>query len=327
MAPITSIAGVVGIAKQASAGALAANPTFAHGVSGGAPIGVAITETAQEVTTGKRVASNVIRESSRSGFDIQSPAYLRSLGLYLLGALGAVVTTGSGPYSHAFATGDLPYLSTFLKGVGSQIEGIRDCKIDELSLKWEGSKPLEFNAKGSGTVFSYPATFTPTTDETGSDAFLVPVGGTFEVDVIGGSPASARVIGGEIMVKNNVATIDPSATIESGDVMEGRQEHTLKLTVVPDDLLYFRSVVTGATGGTSVKASPTYGSVNLQFKQAQGGAGTLTVAGTRIAFLTAFPDVDPAGGVIELELAGLAVMPSGGTAPLVYTLSNTQTAY
>lgn len=327
MAPITSIAAVVGVAKQTSAGSLAANPTFAHGVAGGAPIAVAITETAQEVTTGRRVASNVIRESARSGFDVQSPAYLRSLGLWLLGALGSVVTTGTGPYSHAFATGDLPYLSTFVKGIGPHIEGIRDCKVDELTLKWDGSKPLELSVKGSGTVFSYPTTFTPTTDETGSESFLVPVGGTFEVDVIGGSPASARVISGELMVKNNVATIDPSATIESGDVKEGRQEHTLKLTVVPDDLAYFRSVVTGAALGTSVKASPTYGSVNLAFEEAQGGAGTLTVAGTRIAFLTSFPEADPAGGVIELELAGLAVMPTGGTAPLVYTLNNIQTAY
>ena len=326
MSPITTIAAVAGVAKQASAGTIAANPTFAHGVAGGSPIAVEITESAQEVTTGRRAASNVIRESSRSSFDIQSPAYLKSLGLWLLGALGTVTTTGAGPYSHAYATGDLPYLSVFLKGVDSTIEGVRDCKVDELTLAWENSKPLSLAVKGMGTVFSYPSTFTPTVDDTASPSFLVPVGGTFQVDTIAGTPAAARVISGEIMVKNNVATIDPSGTIESGDVSEGIQDHTIKLTIVPDNLAEFRKTVTGSIGGTAVASTVSYGSVNLVFRE-NGGTGTLTVAGTRVAFLTAWPEVDPKGGTVELELAGLAMFPSGGTAPLVYTLSNAQTTY
>jgi len=326
MAPITTVAAVAGVAKQSAAGTLAANPTFAHGVSGGAPISVSISEAAQEVTTGRRAAGNVIRESARSSFDLQLPAYLRSVGLYLLGALGGKSTTGSGPYVHEFSTADLPYLSVFLKGVDSTIEAVRDCKIDELTLAWEGSKPVQLSAKGMGTVFSYPGSFTPTTDDTSSASFLVPVGGTFEVDTVGGSPASARVISGELMIKNNIATVDPSESIESGDVQEGVQEHTLKLTIVPDNLAEFRKTVTGSAGGTAVASTVSYGSVSLEFKE-NGGAGTLLVEGTRIAFLTAWPEVDPKGGTVELELAGIAVMPVAGTAPLEYTLTNAQATY
>ena len=326
--PITTIAAVVGAAKQASAGTLAANPTFAHGVAGGAPIAVEITHAAQEVTTGRRAAANVIRESSKASFDVQSPAYLRSMGLYLLGALGTVATTGTTPnFTHAFATGDLPYLSMFLKGVGTTNEGLRDCKVDEFTLAWENSKPLTMAVKGMGTVFSYPSTFTPTVDDTAAASFLVPVGGTFQVDTITGTPAAARVISGEITVKNNVASIDPSGSVQAGDVQEGIQEHTLKLTIVPDDLAEFRKTVTGATNGTAVASTVSYGSVNLVFRE-NGGTGQLAVTGSRVAFLTAWPEVDPKGGTIELELAGVAVLPvSGGTAPLVYTLQNSQTTY
>lgn len=324
--PVQTVSALVGVAKQASRGTIAANPTFAHGVMGGAPIVVEPSQSPLEVTSAKRVRTNVIRESVKSSATIEAPAYLKSLGLYLLGAIGTDTVTGAGPYAHAFATGDLPYLSVFAKGMDSTIEGIRDCKVDELTLKWEAAKPLELSVKLQGTVFSYPATFTATTDETGSESFLVPVGGTFQYDVIGSTLAAARIVGGELTIKNSVEGVFPSNTIEAYDIVEGSQEHTLKLTVVPDDLTDFRKTVTGAAGGTAASVSVPYGSVNLQFKE-NGGTGTLTVTGSKIAFLTAFPDADPKGGPVEIELAGQAVLPSAGTAPLVYTLSNAQATY
>lgn len=326
MAPITTVGALVGVAKQASAGALAANPTFAHGIKGGKPINVEISETMQEVTTGRRASATVIREAARSKFDIQSPAYLKSLGAYLLGALGSVATTGTDPYDHEFALGDLPLLSVFGKGIDGVVRAIRDAKVDELTLKWDGSKPLELSVKGPGTVFSHPATFTPTVDETASESFLVPVGGTFEISPITGTPVSARVLSGELMVKNAVTTIDPAASIESGAVHEGKQDHGVKLTIVPDNLVDFRRVLTGADAGTSVAVKPTYGSLNLVFKE-NGGDGTLTVTAEKVAFLTNMPDVDPKGGRVELELAGMPVLATAAVAPVVYTLSNSHASY
>lgn len=317
---------LAGVAKQASKGTIATNPTFAHGVNGGAVIAVEASQAPLEVTSGKRASFNVVRESVANSVNIQSPAYMKTLGLYLLGALGSDTVTGSSPYVHTYATGDLPYLSFFAKGIDSTIEGIRDCKIDELTIKWDNSKPLEITVKANGTVFSYPSTFTATTDETGSESFLVPVGGTFQVDVLGSTLAAATVTGGELTIKNNIANIDPSATIEAGDVWEGVQEHSVKLTIVPDDLSLFRKTVTGGASGTSASSSVPTGSLNLVFKE-NGGTGQLAVTGSKVAFLTAFPEADPKGGPISIELAGTAVMPAGGTAPLVYALSNAQASY
>lgn len=268
----------------------------------------------------------MIREIVKNGGGGSFPAYINTLGLYLLGAIGAKTTTGAGPYVHTYTTGDLPYLSIFAKGIGADIEAVKDCKIDELSLKWEGAKPVELSITTQGTTFSYVASFTPGTDDTGASNFLVPVGGTFEVDVIGSSLASARVIGGEITIKNNLTTVDASASIESVDVHEGIQEHEVKLTIVPDDLSTFRKTITGAANGTTVASTVPTGSVNVVFKE-NGGNGTLAISGSNVAFLVAFPEASPKGDMTKLELAGTAVLPVGGSSPMTYVLTNSVATY
>lgn len=324
--PLQTISTIYGLAKQASKGTIAANPTFACGLTGGKPIVVDPSQSPVEVTAAKRSAYNIFRDSVKNGSEPQTLAYMKTLGLFLLGAMGTDTVTGTGPYTHTYSTGDLPYLSAFTKGMGSEIEGVRDCKVDELSLKWSGAKPVDVSAKMVGTVFSYPSTFSATTDETGSEAFLVPVGGSFQVDVLGSTLVAATVTGGEIVIKNNVLSVDPSDKVESSDVFEGVQEATIKLTIVPDDLSAFRKTVTGGASGTSVATVVPTGSVSLQFKE-NNGTGTLTVTGSKIAFLAAFPDAMPKGGAVEIELVGQAVTPSGGAAPLTFALVNAQASY
>jgi hypothetical protein len=324
--PLQTLTAQIGVAKQSARGTIAANPTYAHGLSSGAPVMSEATQNPLEVTTGKRAASTMIREIVKSGGGGTFPAYIRTLGLYLLGAIGTDTVTGAGPYLHTYTTGDLPYLSVFAKGIGSEIAAVKDCKLDELSLKWEGAKPLELSISAMGTNFSYPSTFTVGTDDTGSDAFLVPVGGTFEVDVVGSTPATARVISGELTIKNNVSSVDASGSIEPVDQIEGLQEHEVKLTIVPDDMAAFREALTGASNGTAVASTVPYGAVNLVFKE-NGGNGTLTVSGTKVAFSVAFPEASPSGETTKLELAGIAVLPAGGSSPLTYALSNGVATY
>ena len=288
--PLQSFSAQSGIAKQAAKGTIATNVTYAHGLTGGSPISVESTNTPIEVTAGRRVQYNVLREHVANGASIETLAYTRTLGLYLLGALGTDVVTGSIPnYTHTYSTGDLPYLSVFSKGFDATNQGIRDCKVDELSLKWDGNKPVTLTAKLAGTSFSYPASFGPATvaiasiafasptatyttsashgltagdsvtitgttaagnsgvftvltaptgttftisntagaaqaaaggstakwaDETGSEGFLVPTGGTFQLDATGSTLASARVVSGELVIKNNITEVNPAATIE-----------------------------------------------------------------------------------------------------------------
>ena len=325
--PISTVSAVVGVAKQSARGSLAANPSFAHGVKGGAPVSVEASQAPLDVTTGLRAAANMARESVKPSSDIQAPAYLKTLGLYLLGAMGSCTTTGSGPYEHTFVTGDLPYLSIFAKNIGPNIEAITDAKIDELSLKWEGANHVEVGVKAMGTVFSYPAAFVPGVDETASESFLIPVGGTFEYDPIGSTLASARVVGGEITIKNNVATIDGSAAITPLDTHEGRQDVEVKLTIVPDNLADFRKVITGASNGTAASPSVPVGSINIEFKENNGGTGSLVVSGSKVAFMTELPEADPSGAAVEIELAGTAVVADDADAPLTFVLTNAQATY
>ena len=325
---LNAIKAIAGIAKQTARGTLAANPTFAHGLTGGAPVQVEPKQEELAVTSASRTTSNIVRTGTDNGGEIQSPAYLAALGLYLLGAIGSDTVTGTAPYVHTYSVGDLPYLSVFGKGIDpSVVMAIRDCKIDELSLKWDGSKPITLTAKYSGTTFSYPATFTPTTDLSGSESFLTPVGGTFQTDMIGSTLAAARVVKGEITIKNNIDPVDPSATIEAYDQAEGRHQANLKLTVIPDDLADFRKCVTGTANGTAIASAAPEGSVSLLFKDQAGGTGQLLVTGAKVAFLCKFPEGDPKGGPVEVELAGVPVMPAGGTAPLVFALSNAVATY
>jgi hypothetical protein len=134
------------------------------------------------------------------------------------------------------------------------------------------------------------------------------------------------VVKGELTVSNSCALVDLSAAIEADDIYEGEQVHGVKLTIIPDSLVDFRTVVTGSPTGTAAAAIPTTGSFSLVFKE-NNGTGTLTVAAAKCAFLCAFPDADPKGGPVEVELVGLPVMPAGGTAPVVYALSNAQASY
>jgi len=322
-----SISALFGLAKQTAKGTIATNPTFSHGLIGGTPLTVDPSQAALDATAAKRAQYNVYRDGVKNSAGPNAFAYKGSLGLYLLGALGADTVTGTSPYVHTYSTGDLPYLTAFLKGLDSTIEAVKDCKVDELSIKWDGRKLLEINAKMMGTNFSYPATFVPTTAEEGTESFMIPVGGTFQLDPIGASLASFAIVGGEITIKNNLELIEPSASIEATDVTEGVQEMELKLSIVVDDLALFRKYVTGSGAGTAATAAVPYGSVSLGFKENQAGAATLAVTGSKIAFATSLPDAQPKGGPVQLELAGIPVMPAGGTAPLVFALSNTTTSY
>ena len=325
--PLQKIGMVVGFAKQSAKGTIAANPTFTHGLTGGSPLVVDSQQSALDVTSSKRVQNNVYRDTVKNGANIQALCYLKTFGAYLLAAIGADTVTGAGPYVHTYSTNDLLYFTVFVKGVDGTIEAVKDCKLDELGLKWDGSKPVEMTAKFMGTNFSYPATFVATVNEENSESFLTPLGGAFTIDPIGSTLVAATVVGGELTIKNNLSPVDPSATVEASDQWEGVQEHSLKLTVIPDDLLAFRKTVTGAGAGTAASVTAPLGSVSLTFKENAAGTGGLVVTGSKIAFLTAFPDADPKGGPIQVELAGLAVLPTAGTAPLVYVLTNGQTAY
>jgi hypothetical protein len=328
MSPLNKALGLVGIAKQTAKGTLAANPTFAHGVVSGKAIMYALKQDYADVTSGNSAPTNVDRTQADAGMAYDTRAYLKVLGLYLLGLFGADVVTGTTPnFVHTFGlAASQPYLSGF-ESYNGLLEAVRDLKIDGLTLKWTANQPVVLTIAALGTVWSVPTTFVAATDETGSESFLVPVGGTFQVAMVGNTPVTARVTDGEIDFKNALAAVFASGAIEADDPgCRGRHEATVKLTVIPEDMALWKATVTGTGTGTAVAPGTQYGSLAVTFKE-NAGTGGLAITGSKVAFLCERPDIDPGGGSMSLALAGQAVMASGAVAPLVCALTNSVATY
>lgn len=323
---VQSAIATVGVGKQSSKGTALSTATFGHGLTDGAIMQVEVDQSIEEHTSGTRASGDVNRVAVNAGVEFTARAHPKSVGLYAFGALGAVTTTGAGPYTHTCTLGDdLPYLTTFGR-LSSNYYKVQDVKIDSLGFSWSGNEPLEMSVTGMGTALSVlGSSFTVTNDET-NDSYYMPVGGTFSVDVDAsgsGTAATAKINSGEVTIANNAETIMVSGNIVPDDVVVGRQEVEVTFEITPDNLNIWRTIVTGSSAGSSASGSVAYGNFSCQFVN---GTNTLTIAGTRVAFTCDFPDADPAGGTVTLSLAGLGVGNAGGS-PLTVTVVNDTSSY
>lgn len=322
---VQSALATVGVAKQSAKGSVASTATFGHGLTDGSVLTVEVDQSLEEHTSGKRTSVGVNRVAVMPGAEFSCRAHSKTVGLYGYGALGAIATTGAGPYTHTITLGDdLPYLTVFGALAGNYYK-VSDVKVDELAFSWDGNEPLEVAVTSMGTTLEVlGSAFTKTNDEAAA-SYFTPIGGTFSVDVDGGSgtAATAKINTGEVTITNNAEQIMVAGNIEPDDIAVGRQEIEVSFEVTPNDLNLWRTIVTGSSAGTAASGSVLYGAFSCQFVN---GSDTLTLAGTRVAFTTDFPDADPAGGTITLTLAGLAVS-DGTTSPLTMTLVNSQASY
>lgn len=323
--PIQSALAQVGIAKQTGKGSAASNPAYAHGITDGAVLTVDISQDAEERTSGARASVGVNRTGVMPGMDYTGRAHPKSVGLYTYAALGAVTTTGSGPYAHAVTLADsLPYLTAFGK-LGSSIYKVQDFKIDSLGFSWNEAEPVEMAVSGMGTVIDFAGTFVAVTDETiGSDSgYFYASSGTFKLDVDSATAVTAAIRSGEVTISNNLEAIQLSGSISPSDVFEGRQDIECSFDLVVENLNDWRTIVTGTSSGSTASAAPIYGSFEITFTN---GTDSLVLAATKVAFTTDFPDADPAGGPVTLSLAGIVVRPSTGS-PMTVTTTNGVASY
>lgn len=315
----------LGVAVQASKGTLAANPAFLYGVESGG-IAVSPDQAPDPLTSGKRAASTMFRANVTNTADQVGRAHLKSTGALLYGALGSKSVSGSGTYTHIFTLADvLPYLSIFEEyGAGGSVVALRDCKVDELSIEWEGNSPVKLSAKYNGTVVSFPASITAGTDETALATYFTPVGGTFKLDLDGATLAAAPVKGGKITIKNNTKPEFFSGVQSAGDVSEATHVVECILTTVPADLGDWKTVITGSTNGSGVAVSPVCGSLEVVFTS---GTASLKLEASNVAFMCDLPLASAGGGAAEVDLAGSILLNTGGTTCLTATLINATASY
>lgn len=321
--PIQSALALVGGAKQSAKGSAATDPTYQHGITDGQVLTVEVSQDLESRTSGTRFAPAVNRTGVMPGIEFTCRGHVSSIGLWLFGALGSKTVSGTSPnYTHTFSTGsDLPYLTAF-GSLDSNLYSVEDVKVDSMEISWSENEPVEFAVTGMGTNVGFPGSITPTTDDSAA-AYLRPAGGSFQIDIDGTTLAAAKVTGGSVSINNNLAPIMLSGTITPGDVFPGQQAIEVSLDVTPDNLNDWRTILTGASNGTTVSAAPVYGSFSVQFTD---GSKTLTLAATKVAFTTEFPSADAGGGPVTLSLAGLVVIPAAGS-PLTATLTNGIASY
>lgn len=104
---------VFGIAKQSGKGTIAANPYFALGLADGG-IKIDPTQETDKLTSAFLSPAGCYRKQIDEGADITTRAYQKSVGLFLLGALGACSSSGGAPAVAAV-------LTTALAGVNNDL--------------------------------------------------------------------------------------------------------------------------------------------------------------------------------------------------------------
>lgn len=314
----------VGVALQSAKGSAAANPTYQHGVKGGQVAQVEISQDAEDLTSGVRVAGHANRVAAIAGADWTSRVWKDQIGLLLYLALGGYSVTGVGPYTHTITlAGSLPYATVWGTLNGNHLR-LDDAKLDELQISWDRNNPLEVACTWLGIDLT-PGVSDPTPDsDVTCDTYLTPVGGTFRIDVDGATPAAAKVTAGEITIANNVVTDPISGAITPDDIDEARIDLGVSLTIKPDTLDVWRESVFGAAAGTDIEETVVYGSFDVAFTD---GTNTLTIAGERVPFLCSIPDANPSGGPATITLEGMLLGCGATDEPIEVTLVNSVADY
>lgn len=319
---------VTGIAKQVAKGTAIAEPTFAHGVTGGNVVSAEISQKPVETTSAYREPLFVNRDSIAAGTDPKFLAFSRSLGLWLLAAFGSVQTTDltGGRYRHVFSVGsDLGWFTLFGQYGGAHYFALPDAKVDKFGFSWKGNDPCEASVTAlSGAIDLAHGALSPGTDDSLGD-FLRPLGGTFELDAGGTTLAATLMTGGGFEVNNALDAVVASGSIIPGAINPKAMDPAVKLSVMPDDLAIWRTVLTGTPTGTDMSETTVYGSFSTKFLA--GAADNLIVKGQKVPFACKFPDADPKGGTAEVELEATPVKKDASTPSIEFILENGVVSY
>lgn len=312
MAVPTSYA-VVLVAKQTLKGTPVTTPCIAHALTGGSIITLELENSTAETTSGSRFKSIGWRESATPGVELEALAQPKSLGMYLLGILGAETKSGeNAPYRHTFTPGaGQPYLTVagkFIDPTTPEELNVSDVRLSELELSWDGNEPLAMKASGTGCAITpYNATIGDiTNDETTSDSHFSPVAGTFKFSG-SGEAASAVVTAGSVKIASDVEAVHVSGELLPVDAYPKVLTVEFGLTLVIDDFNSWRKILTTTDTGTTLEEDPVSGAVELLFKNPAVATDDLTIKSTGVRWAADLPDFSPGGDTAVLELSGEAI--------------------
>lgn len=324
MANLNSKIGFIGVSKQTSKGTPVTPPTYGHGLRGGSVMTVGLDQPPEELTAADRLIPSVFRNGVALAIPFTTRIYPKVAGLYYYGVMGGVADAGTTPnYTHTITPSTtLPYLTAFSR-IDTEYAQISDCRVDELTVTWDGTAPPEMSGNLIGSTFLYGTSWTATNDESTTN-ILPTAGGTFKVDTGSATAVVAPIAGGTITMKNNAQPVLLSTSITPNDIWPGQFECECTLKLLPADLAEWRKIVTGTSGGTTVANTPTYGSFDVTFTF--DANTSLEISATKVAFAADFPQVSAKGGPVELTVVGTVVKPSSGAA-VTAVAKNSVSAY
>lgn len=317
----------IGWGKQSAKDAAVAQPVFLQGVTGGKMVDFEIDQKPFEETTGLGAGTGEYRESVSVGADYGVFMRPLAIGSLLEAVLGNVQTTGAeAPYTHVITLGaSVPYYKLFGK-LDSEYRTAANCKLDELSIEWEGNGPVKVNATWAGCSGTWDASgssWNPTNGEKLADPILAS-GGTYQYDIDGSTLATAKVLGGKITFKRAVEADILSGSVLADDVHESALVTEIELKIRAASLADQRTILTGTSNGTTISDSVVNGSVSVAFALS---TSSVTIAASKIPYSCETPEADPKGGPVELTLKGGCYIPSGGTTPVTATVVNARASY
>lgn len=327
----TSI-GLLGVALQTAKATAAAAPVFKHGLTGGGLVKPERSIEQKNVACGLRAnASNGAYVSEvNMGIDFETLAYADALGLYAYAQLGNVISTPDtkqGYYKHVITLGSaLPYL-TFWGQIGdtseSTVSKAIGCKMDTLSVSFEGNNPLEIGITAAGIDAELFGAWSGEVEPSCFDGYFIPTDGAFLLDTSTAMPAEAVVTSGSMELGNSLTAYRSAGRVVPAELSEGKLSTSGSMKVIPEDWTLIRKLLTGSENGTKVTSKIVYGSLKWTFTHSQDASCKLEIEAKNIPFNCDTPEVDPEGDSAEIDFSfdDVGIASKSGT-PVTITIVN-----
>jgi len=318
MAGIAGNRAWLGFAKQSAKGSPAANPVYRVPFSGGSIAPVRETDNLEETDSSRERGDTYVVTSGVEG----SPEFYarhESLGIPLLGVLGAKTTTGTGPYVHEFtAAATLPYL-TFWRDIGDLLyERYTDCFISQLQITADAGQPLACTANVQGLSATRL-----TSDPSGSSELASGAPFSFNEAAVTLGGASTRLISSfELTIDNNV-TRQQTDDVTPYDVVAGTLEVSIGFNLIFESLAEYNKFHYGGSSGTTI--SPDIFTTDANFVFTKSSGEELEIDLPAIAY-EEFP-VEPDTGGDPIVVAVRATSQRSDDEPITVTLTNDVTSY
>lgn len=326
--------GMVGAALQADESTPAAEPTYAHGLTGGSPISVERSASSTSVACGVRADIDGYVESIDLNPNFEMLGYADVMPLYYYAALGKIVSSSvsgkDGVYQHVIELGDVLPALTIWGQVGAGNFGKTDgCKVSALNMSLTGNEPASYSAELMGTDLTFlDATPFGEVDPSCFDGYFTPTNGTFMLDTAGSEPAAAVITEASIDISNDAEAFRALGRVMPASIGEKKCTVSPSMTVVPDDITPYRKMVTGTADGTKPSGQMVYGSAVIELQHSINPDWTIRFDIPRIPWTADFVEVDPDGGNGEFTFtADSAFAPGAGQSPVKVTITNNVASY